>query len=196
MCAKNTREVIMVKFYESQIYGKNRQASSLFLLLAAVSDENLLYEMNASNIFLLLQGFQVRLALKNVLSSLKPPTQLLKNSSAASEEVTNTLVFNNLTAAINAGNELVKKLGAMNPKFFIYDDRKNAYPEKDFFHVLEVKNTDIDTLKKNILDFLQKNFEPLANQCYFLYNRNGDIIFKNDESVIKAAIFESPKKAP
>ncbi|WP_131781651.1 hypothetical protein [Legionella gresilensis] len=186
----------MVKFYESQIYGKNRQASSLFLLLAAVSDENLLYEMNASNIFLLLQGFQVRLALKNVLSSLKPPTQLLKNSSAASEEVTNTLVFNNLTAAINAGNELVKKLGAMNPKFFIYDDRKNAYPEKDFFHVLEVKNTDIDTLKKNILDFLQKNFEPLANQCYFLYNRNGDIIFKNDESVIKAAIFESPKKAP
>ncbi|WP_419419090.1 hypothetical protein ACNVED_11110 [Legionella sp. D16C41] len=155
------------KYNKSQVAGKSSQAS-MFILLVAVDSDNILYKMDASNIFDGIINFQIRLALKKFLEEPKK------------------LFFNNLPAAIKAGNELVTNLKKNNTTSSFYSG-SNKCQEEPAFQVLEV-NCNKDTIKTYVSEFLNKNYQSLAIHSYYLYNPDETIADKNTAGSIRTSM--------
>ncbi|STX81202.1 Uncharacterised protein [Legionella busanensis] len=156
----------MFRHYKKQMNG-NTQQKSIFMLLAAVSDnENRLYGIDASIIFHEIPSFQIRMALENCL---KCPNELL---------------FDSLTSAIEKGNQLVNQLKKIKPDFFVNTPTtfrlNQALNEAFLFQILEVKASNINNIKSYIADFLKGDYKSLVEHSYFLYNPDASKVYENN----------------
>ncbi|WP_419421523.1 hypothetical protein ACNVED_16560 (plasmid) [Legionella sp. D16C41] len=165
----------MFRHYEKQ-RNDNTQQQSFFMLLVAVNDnEKRLYGIDASIIFHKIPSFQIRMALENCL---KRPNELL---------------FNNLTSAINKGNQLVNQLKKIKPDFFISTTttfRLNETLNEAFlFQILEVKAPNSNTIKSYIVDFLKGDYHALAEHSCFLHNPDASKAYENNAIITGGPLF-------